>query len=579
MEISNDLLTCIIRVNGFHSPIFTKKIFMKKTTLLFKSVLFGSVFSLIAMSSLAQKPVKNITSQISTNTTWSCDTVYFLKGIIYVTNGATITINPGTVIVGDTINKGSLVITKGAKIMAVGTPACPIVFTSSKKSGRRNRGDWGGVILLGKSSVNTPTGLANIEGITPNPNTEYGGGSTPDVHDNSGTMKYVRIEFAGVALAPNNEINGLTFGGVGDGTTIDYVQVSFSNDDSFEWFGGTVNCKHIIAFRGIDDDFDTDNGYSGKVQFAMGLRDPKVADISGSKGFESDNDASGSTNLPQTRAIFCNVTSTAGGDTTKNSLFTAGAHIRRNSHLMIYNSIIMGFPEGLLIDGSLTQGNVTADTLVNNNFITCTYAPKYVVTASPAGTASVINLLLSSNTYYVGNKKVKLVKPYALTTPDYHPKATSPALGAAEFDHAGLNDPFFDVVSYVGAFDKTDTWADTWTNFDPVFGDYYNTPCSCGTPKAETKAVTAEDKNSSVSVSPNPSNGVFKATINGFSNTVNIKVISLLTGNVSYTTKQSVVAGKSSTININAANLQAGLYSVEVSDGIKTSSTKLNVVK
>lgn len=558
---------------------------MKTKSLLLKSALMVSVLAFGMATSNAQaplpkKPVKRLTANITANRTFSCDTVYFLKGIIYVTNGATLTINPGTVIVGDTTDKGSLVITKGSKIMAVGTPACPIVFTSSKASGARKRGDWGGLIILGKSAVNTATGLAYVEGITPNPLSEYGGGSTPDVHDNSGTLKYVRVEFAGVALAPNNEINGITFGGVGDGTTIDYVQVSFSNDDSFEWFGGTVNCKHIIAFRGIDDDFDTDNGFSGKVQFAMGLRDPKVADISGSKAFESDNDASGSTNLPQTKAIFCNVTATGGGDTTKNSLFTNGAHIRRNSHLNIYNSIIMGFPSGLLIDGSLTQNNVLADTMVINNFITCKDASKYVLTASPAGTTSVINLLLSSNTYYPGNKKVKLVKPYSLTTPDYHPKATSPALGAAEFDHAGLNDPFFDVVSYVGAFDQTDTWADTWTNFDPENGNYYNTPCSCGTPKAVTKVVAVEDKNnSSVSVSPNPSNGIFKATINGFSNTVNIKVISLLTGNVSYTTKQSVVAGKSSTININAANLQAGLYSVEVSDGIKTSSTKLNVVK
>jgi len=233
---------------------------------------------------------------------------------------------------------------------------------------------------LGKAHTNTPGDTQHIEGIVPNPNTLFGGGANPNDHDNSGELKYVRIEFAGVALSPNNEINGLTFGAVGDGTLIDYVQVSFANDDSFEWFGGTVNCKHLIAFRGLDDDFDTDNGFSGKVQFGMGLRDPQVADVSTSNGFESDNDASGSTNLPQTKAIFCNMTLTAGGDTTQNPLFGRGAHIRRNSHLYIYNSIIMGYPTGLLIDGALTQNNVFADTMVSSNIIACKDASKYVTT-------------------------------------------------------------------------------------------------------------------------------------------------------------------------------------------------------
>ena len=121
-------------------------------------------------------------------------------------------------------------------------------------------------------------------------------------------MKYVRIEYPGIAYSPNNEINGLTFGGVGRGTTIDYIQVSYSGDDSYEWFGGTVNCKHLIAYRGWDDDFDTDFGYQGKLQFLVGLRDPEVADQSGSNGFESDNDGSGSTKFTKniTNVVECN---------------------------------------------------------------------------------------------------------------------------------------------------------------------------------------------------------------------------------------------------------------------------------
>ena len=255
-----------------------------KTNICRKFSLLLLVFPIAGMLH-AQKPIKKITVPITVNTTWDCDTTYFLKSYIYVKNNATLTIQPGTVIIGDTTNKGALIIERGSQLLAAGTATCPIVFTSSRKPNFRKRGDWGGVILLGRGPLNTPTGEANIEGIPPSDDTKYGGGANPDPNDNSGVLKYVRIEFAGVALAPNNEINGLTMGAVGAGTTIDYVQVSYSNDDSYEWFGGTVNCKHIIAFRGIDDDFDTDNGYSGKVQFAMGLRDKTVADVFRFKSF------------------------------------------------------------------------------------------------------------------------------------------------------------------------------------------------------------------------------------------------------------------------------------------------------
>ena len=139
--------------------------------------------------------------------------------------------------------------------MAEGTAVSPIVFTSNESVGNRAEGDWGGLVLLGKGVNNQPGGIANIEGIAPTADTEFGGS---DDNDNSGSLKYVRIEFAGIALQPNKEINGLTFGSVGKQTSVDYIQVSFSGDDSFEWFGGTVDCKHLIAYRGLDDDFDTD---------------------------------------------------------------------------------------------------------------------------------------------------------------------------------------------------------------------------------------------------------------------------------------------------------------------------------
>ena len=186
-----------------------------------------------------------------------------------------------------------MIITRGAKIEAVGTVDKPIVFTSNMAAGARDRGDWGGLILLGKAKNNKGNSVP-IEGISDATDKGKHGGT--DDADNSGTLKYVRVEYAGIPLSPDNEINGVTFGSVGSGTTVDYVQVYRSGDDAFEWFGGSVNAKHLLAVGTWDDDFDTDNGYSGKIQFAIAQRIHSIADVSGSNGFESDNDSNGSNN-------------------------------------------------------------------------------------------------------------------------------------------------------------------------------------------------------------------------------------------------------------------------------------------
>ena len=200
--------------------------------------------------------VTTVSANILTNTTWSG--VIRLENKIYVKNNATLTILPGTIIRGDKLTQGTLIVTRGAKINANGTASNPVVFTSNEAAGTRLPGDWGGLVLLGLAKNNQPGGVANIEGIVPTTDTQFGGNFD---NDNSGSLTYVRIEFAGIALEPNKEINGLTCGSVGSATVIDYVQVTSSGDDSFEWFGGTVNCKHLIAYRGLDDDFDTDYGY------------------------------------------------------------------------------------------------------------------------------------------------------------------------------------------------------------------------------------------------------------------------------------------------------------------------------
>ena len=304
---------------------------------------------------------------------------YILKGLVYMVGNHTMTIEAGTVIKGSFSGSdvAALIITRGSKIIAAGTATEPIVFTSL--SPNPQSGDWGGLVLCGKArynlSYNGTAGLYQVEGGIDNANGDGLAGSgdaivpTPVDNDNSGVLQYVRIEYAGYAYQPDKEINSLTMAAVGSGTTIDHIQVTYAKDDAYEWFGGSVNCKFLIAYKTQDDDFDTDNGYSGKVQFGLVMRDSLIADISTSEAFESDNTATGSTSAPKTNAIFSNITAIGPRATLGNfgnSLFRAGAQIRRNSGISIFNSIIMGWPQGILIDattGTSTALNIEDSTL------------------------------------------------------------------------------------------------------------------------------------------------------------------------------------------------------------------------
>jgi hypothetical protein len=309
-------------------------------------------------------------------------------------------------------------------------------------------------------------GEGTVEGGT---GATYGG---TDAADNSGSLKYVRIEFAGIPFQPNQEINGLTLAGVGSGTTVDYIQVSYSGDDSYEFFGGNVNVKHLVAFRGLDDDFDTDNGFSGKGQFLVSLRDPAKADISGSNSFESDNDANASSASPFTSAVFSNVSifgPKATAATTVDANYKRGAHIRRNSKQSIFNSIISGFPLGLYIDGAGTTANANAGDLVfQNNLITgCT--------STLGATDSTFAFSMQSwfdsnnNTSLIENTGLQINNPFNFTAPNFLPLTGSPALSGAAFTHTKLSG--LENVSYRGAFGTTD-WTSGWANWDPQNADY-----------------------------------------------------------------------------------------------------------
>jgi hypothetical protein len=449
--------------------------------------------------------------RIITNLTLKASNVYKLRGLVYVTNGAILTIEPGTKIVGESGKNGALIICRGAKIIADGTADKPIVFTS--EAAVPQRGDWAGVVILGNaptnSSFNGTAGIGEIEGGINNSDGLglYGLGTSSNVADNSGILRYVRIEYAGYAFLPDKEINGLTFGGVGNQTIVDYVQVSYANDDSFEWFGGTVNCKHLISFRALDDDFDTDNGFSGKIQFGIALRDSSVADISKSEAFECDNDANGSdtktTVTPingsngtiiapvRTSAVFSNMTVLGPkvySNSVGNSLFLAGAQLRRNCEQSIFNSLIMGWSggavTGVLIDaskGTPTDLNLSPTGGLNfqNNIISGTssnvvkYAPSSTL-ATGATTASILNWVNTtaySNTMLANNSDVGLVAPFNYAAPDFNPNsASAPAAMGASFSNTKLITATsgkldFTPVAYIGACAVGDTWWKGWTKY------------------------------------------------------------------------------------------------------------------
>ena len=404
------------------------------------------------------KEVVEVSGTISANVTWLESKKYLLKGFVYVAEGVTLTIEAGTIIKGDKETKGALIVKPGAKLLAQGTAQKPIVFTSNQAKGSRSYGDWGGLILLGKAKVNKSP--ATIEGE----NLSTFGGTNDD--DNSGILKYVRIEFAGIAFEPDKEINGLTLGGVGRGTTIDYVQVSYSGDDAYEWFGGSVNAKHLIAFRTLDDDFDTDNGFSGQVQFGFSLRDPNIADqcsCSSSNGFESDNDGSGTDATPQTSAAFANM-SVFIAQGTVNNKYNTGALIRRNSAISLYNTLIVGaYPKaGLEFNGSASQNNFKNGKsdlkgLVLSGMPTMTLATdstRFYATERANKTAmSLADLKLdgSFNSYL---------------SPKLLPLSGSPLLTSTVVLPSG-----FTTTNYIGAF-GTEDWTLTWANFDPQNTEY-----------------------------------------------------------------------------------------------------------
>lgn len=432
--------------------------------------------------------VQIINANITADATWTKDKRYLLKGNIFVNNGAKLTIEAGTVIFGDKVSKGALIIERGSQLIAAGTATEPIVFTSGAPAGFRNYGDWGGLVLLGKATNNQSANV-NIEGITAGTAGQYGG--TVD-NDNSGTITYVRVEFAGIALSTDNELNGITLGSVGSGTTFHHVQVSYSGDDAYEWFGGKLTATHLVAYKTWDDDFDTDFGFTGKVQFAAAFRDPNIADKSGSNLFESDNDGNGSTNTPLTAPTFANVSgfgpfvyakfsSGALSNSAVSANYQNGGHIRRNTALKLLNSVIVGAGTSANWPFRFTDSKGGANTAaeIKGNYIGRALSAAVIAPASGATDKGFnVDNFATDNKIESPLTKVDLSTVFAGLNGEEdinNPKEavvlaanSTLATGATDLSSLGLT-----ATPYIGAVGTSIGWlGEAWINFAPQTTEY-----------------------------------------------------------------------------------------------------------
>jgi len=390
---------------------------------------------------------------------------YTLRGYVYVNNRARLTFAAGSTIVSDTVNKGALIIEQNSRLICDGTASEPIVFTSGKAPGQRKPGDWGGIAIAGNAPTNRTTPPLLEGGI----NAVYGGSLA---NDNSGILRYVRIEFAGIAADPNSEINGLTLGGVGNGTVIENIQVSYGNDDAYEFFGGTVNCRNLIAFATADDDFDFDFGYVGRIQFGVSLRDPLFVDGGDAgNGIECDNDGAGTTATPRTRPVLSNFTflgPNGAAGTLANHNFNT--RFRRSTQFVLVNSILAGYRvAGFQFESDSTAASYLDGRSIFRNNLVHAVADPYRVNSTTLTNAAAVRTKAESEgciTYSDWNS-LQLENPFSLSAPNFLPKAGSPALSGASF--TGLTG--FTTTTYVGAFGTTN-WMQGWTSFTPQTNVY-----------------------------------------------------------------------------------------------------------
>lgn len=400
-----------------------------------------------------------VTGPVLTDTTFTADKRWVLVGGVFVGDDTdpaaaptTLTIEPGTKLFGDTATLSFLLITRGSKIIADGTREAPIVFTSAGDVGSRTRGQWGGIVVNGQAPVNgcagDPCTLSGEAGTG-----TYGGG---DVGDDSGVIRFVRIEFPGKLIDDENELNGLALQGVGNGTVVDSVQVHMGADDCIEFFGGTVDARRIVCTGMGDDNLDWTFGWTGRAQFIVAQQH----DDAGERGIEADNNEDNNGLTPFSSPEISNLT-LIGGAASKE-----GIKLRRGTQARIHNAVVQGFGTACVdVDDAVTFDHLQAgDITIDSSVFDCAATASVTVDdpataedeADPVDLAAVLAAAATGNV--IGD--ADLENAFDLVTPDFRPSAQSPARDG----FVRPADAFFDDVSFRGAVGDDD-WTAGWTAF------------------------------------------------------------------------------------------------------------------
>lgn len=409
----------------------------------------------------------NISGNINADATWTSDKAYRLSGLVYVQNGATLTIEPGTFVIGQPGSQppSALLVTRSGKIHASGTRTRPIIMTSSQPFGQRLPGDWGGLVLLGRAPTNWPTGEGFIEGLPSAPENAYGG---DDPAHNCGTLRYVRVEFAGAEFQPNNEVNGVTWGACGTETVTEYVQTHYGFDDNFEWFAGNNSAKYLVSTYARDDHFDGQIGWTGSLQFGVA-----VVNADGSnRGIEMDNNENDFTAQPTSHPRFWNLTFVGAGDQQTEGVDegtgVAAVWLRRGTAGSLRNIIALNWvSNGLEVRDQATvdrinDGSLTLDGLLlwNNGQL--------------SGKANVLadqtnNLALPWLSGQAGSGANVIVadpllrRPLERSDPDFRPRPGSPVF-EPRWVLPPDSHPFTQSAPFIGAFGE-ENWTEEWAYF------------------------------------------------------------------------------------------------------------------
>ena len=398
------------------------------------------------------KPVIVVTGEVTGTENWVSSNYYVLRGAVFVRSGATLNIAAGTRVIGEAGSVGTLIVERGGRLNAIGTPTAPVVFTSDQPIGQRGRGDWGGIIINGAAPLNFGTGEATGEG-----DTGLYGGTDPD--DNSGTLQYVRVEFSGVEFSPDNELNGIAFQAVGRGTVVHHVQAHMSRDDAMEWFGGTADGKYMVFSNAADDSIDWTFGWSGRLQFAVVTQRGDDAD----NGIEADNNEFNNNVLPRSNPQIYNLTMCGDPDRNEGGESTRAANLRRGTAFTIRNFLITGFKTvGFQISDGATTAQVTNGT---------SQMGAGVSWGIPTPMHSSVSVFMNTGRF---PSILTNVDPGVSTAacsnhaaPNFQPSSVATIAGGQMAPIQPPNDGFFEPVTFIGAVPPAPApnWMDGWTSF------------------------------------------------------------------------------------------------------------------